>query len=98
MAKKDSVRVVSWGIVVEIKANIHNIYLKGQILEEARKIIIRDNRIPDNVVDESLSILKLAQECNAILQEIRNNPVRGTLQFSFEIEFWDEFLKFKNNL
>ena len=98
MSKKDFVRFARWGITVEIVADVHTIYLKGQGFTEARRIIILDNRIPDKVIDEALTILKLAQECNASLQEIRNNPIKGTLQFSFEFEFWDEFLKFKNNV
>ena len=98
MSKKDFIRVVKWGITVEVVARVHTIYLKGQSFEEARRILIVDNQIPDKVIDEALAILKLAQECNASLQEIRSNSINGCLQFSFEFEFWDEFLKFKNNL
>ena len=95
MLKKDFVRFVKWGITVEIVANVHTIYLKGQDFEEARRILVMDDKIPNRIIDETLIILELAKECNASLQEIRSIPAKGTLKFSFEFEFWEEFLKFK---
>lgn len=98
MLKKENIRIFSWSINVDITAKTSAVHLKGQKIEEAKNIILWETKISEEARPCVISILRLAQECNANLLEICSYAKQEVLRFSFEFEFREDFLKFENNI
>lgn len=98
MLKKDDIRISSWSINVDIVGSISTVHLRGQGIEGAKNIILWETKISEETRFYVITILRLAQECNANLLEVRSYAKEEVLRFSFEFKFREDFLKFENEL
>ena len=98
MLKRENVRISSWSINVDIVSEGFSIYLREQGFEGTKKIILEENRISDETRKDVISILRIAQECNANLLEVRSYTKQQVLRFSFEFKFREDFLEFENKI
>ena len=87
-----------YGITLQIEAKGPGIYISGHNVEGAINILSKHGDIYEEMKWKAMEILKSAQECNAILREIRSDREKGKLNISFEFESWENFLGFREKM
>ena len=98
MIEREKVRISSWCVNVDIETKGFSIYLRGQGFEGTKKLILEENKISNETREYVISILRIAQECNANLLEVRSYTKKQVLRFSFEFEFREDFLEFEKTI